>query len=319
MKAKIKKLIAVLLLVALLIPSVAFATDSKGSLTAVFADKDCIGEPVEFAIYRIAVENNQLLAPFKDYPVEIDMTNSGKWLDVAETLKGLVRRDALTPSFKATMGSNGTFMVPDMPHGTYLVVGSDFTKENTKYEVQPFLIPVPCLGYQDAAAVVKVKKTEIPETKTVIRKVLKVWNDNGSRKRPDSIAVDLLQDGFVYDTVELSKDNNWRYTWSDLPAGHEWLVVEDVPSGYTTSTRLDGITFVIRNKLKTPTYHRDPPPEDDRDPCPVPKPTPTPGRFPQSGVLWWPVALIAGAGCLCFIGSEIVPKNAEGEEDSHVD
>ena len=45
--------------------------------------------------------------------------------------------------------------------------------------------------------------------------VRKVWVDDGV-DRPDSITVQLLRDGEVYDKVELKQSNQWVYTWDDL-------------------------------------------------------------------------------------------------------
>lgn len=70
------------------------------------------------------------------------------------------------------------------------------------------------------------------EGDTIERKVLKVWRDDGNEeKRPEQIVVQLLRDGEVYDTVTLSNDNNWRYTWPELSADHHWA------GGRTPDTR----------------------------------------------------------------------------------
>lgn len=53
------------------------------------------------------------------------------------------------------------------------------------------------------------------------RTALKIWDDedNKSGKRPESIEVQLMQDGIPYgETVELSEDNDWYYTWDYLSA-----------------------------------------------------------------------------------------------------
>lgn len=60
--------------------------------------------------------------------------------------------------------------------------------------------------------------------------------------------VQLLRDGEVYDTVTLSSDNNWRYTWPELSADHHWQVVEHrTPEDYTVLIEREGITFVMTN------------------------------------------------------------------------
>src|SRR5690606_28185814 len=49
----------------------------------------------------------------------------------------------------------------------------------------------------------RVGKTEVYGTKT--------WKDDNSEDRPDSIKVNLLQNGTVIDTVEVTPENNWTY------------------------------------------------------------------------------------------------------------
>lgn len=61
----------------------------------------------------------------------------------------------------------------------------------------------------------------------VERKVQKVWKDDGKEdKRPKQISVQLLENGTIVDTVVLSKENNWEYTWENLDGGSRWQVTE---------------------------------------------------------------------------------------------
>ena len=62
-----------------------------------------------------------------------------------------------------------------------------------------------------------------------------MWKDNGNQsKRPEMVLVQLLENGAVVDTVALSEENNWEYTWEGLDASSRWQVAEtNVPDGYT--------------------------------------------------------------------------------------
>ncbi|PHC61553.1 cell wall anchor protein, partial [Bacillus toyonensis] len=51
-------------------------------------------------------------------------------------------------------------------------------------------------------------KTSVSGTKT--------WNDNNATDRPSSIQVDLLQNGNVIQTKEVTAANGWNYTFADL-------------------------------------------------------------------------------------------------------
>ena len=46
-----------------------------------------------------------------------------------------------------------------------------------------------------------------PDGGTVRRQVLKVWEDDGTEARPESVTVQLLRNGEVYETVTLSEEN----------------------------------------------------------------------------------------------------------------
>lgn len=163
-------------------------------------------------------------------------------------------------------------------------------------------------------------------------RVLKVWEDdnNAAGVRPDSVTVDLLSNGKVYDTVELSAGSNWRYTWTGLDETAQWQVVEREQTNYTVSVATNGVTQVITNTYSTNITDDEPPLVDLGDPdvpldpgfpdTPVypgdptvptdpgiPGGTPAPGEdipeedvplemLPQTGLLWWPVPIMAVLG-----------------------
>ncbi|MGN0710027.1 MAG: Cna B-type domain-containing protein, partial [Anaerovoracaceae bacterium] len=86
-------------------------------------------------------------------------------------------------------------------------------------------------------------------------KVKKVWDDadNADSIRPDSVTVSLYADGKKVEDRDavLSADNDWTYTWKNLPQEDgskdiEYTVKEEkVPAGYTaevTGSEKDGFT-----------------------------------------------------------------------------
>ena len=122
-----------------------------------------------------------------------------------------------------------------------------------------------------------------PTDDTVTRTVLKIWNDKGyESKRPRSVQVTLLKNGAVYDTQTLDDTNGWQYVWEKLPRYDEsgieisWTVREASVSGYKSSVRQKDCTFVLTN-------------------------TPDEPKLPQTGVLWWPVPVLAVIGLVFLI------------------
>ena len=82
--------------------------------------------------------------------------------------------------------------------------------------------------------------------------VSSVWlNPKDFKKQPTSIAVVLYRDGKAYETVTLSKNNNWSYKWSDLYENHKWTIDEpNVPKDYSKKVTHVGNAWVITNAHK---------------------------------------------------------------------
>ncbi len=130
-----------------------------------------------------------------------------------------------------------------------------------------------------------------PEDKKVSYTAKKVWDDKGyESKRPKSVEVQLLKDGKQYDKQTLNEANGWTYTWNDLDASATWEVKEAaVPAGYDVKTIQDGTTVTVNNSYN---------PESKTTPGGS---TSTKGKLPQTGMLWWPVPVLACAGLLLIL------------------
>lgn len=85
-------------------------------------------------------------------------------------------------------------------------------------------------------------------------KVTKQWNDanNAYSTRPDTIWVNLMQDGVIYQSAEVTKDN-WTHTWTNLPAyptdgtgvAYTYTVSEIPVPGYTSTVAGNTITNAL--------------------------------------------------------------------------
>lgn len=304
MKNKTGRLLALILgfvLVMTIFPIRTFArelveTDRKCTLTLKYDLRN-----IKFSLYKVAVINASgelsLTGAFADYQVSLEQDQEG-WQALAETLEAYVLRDNIAPTATETTNSGGEAVFNDLAVGLYLVLGEEGALAGITVTPQPFLICLPNLYDEsepwvyDVTADVKYSYRHVDEEDgKVKRKVLKVWDDgNRKDKRPESIAVQLLCDGEVFDTVILDESNNWSYTWTDLSDKHIWRVVEkEVPEGYTVIAEQRGITFVITNSTSgTPPYK---PPEE-------------PKELPQTGMLWWPVGILSACGIgLILIGA----------------
>ncbi|WP_131800773.1 Cna B-type domain-containing protein, partial [Bacillus mycoides] len=110
-----------------------------------------------------------------------------------------------------------------------------------KYEVKE----QPVDGYQSEVKGYDITNTKVGETKV---EGTKTWNDNNATDRPNMIKVDLLQNGKVVDTKEVTAATNWKYTFESLQAydtngvAYEYKVKEQPVDGYKSEVNGNDIT-----------------------------------------------------------------------------
>ena len=86
---------------------------------------------------------------------------------------------------------------------------------------------------------------------------VKQWNTI-SETHPDSVTVNLLKDGEVYDTVVLNEENDWQNAWNRLSDEFTWTVEEvEVPEGYEVSYATEGEVTTITNTELPPEHYYD--------------------------------------------------------------
>ena len=108
------------------------------------------------------------------------------------------------------------------------------------------------IANDDNVATIKPAKTQKPhEGVPAEYTVVKHWSGDSATSRPKSIEVELYQDGNLEETVTLSADNDWSYSWTDEDGEGKWTCVEkNVPTGYKSSvtTAEEGTKFIVTNK-----------------------------------------------------------------------
>ena len=145
----------------------------------------------------------------------------------------------------------------DLSPGLYFVLSAVLISDTSMIRTTPHFVSLPLYSIGDGTGewlydvmILPKYRVDTPSVpgETVSRNVLKVWSDDGHEdERPESVVVDLLRDGKVYDTATLSAENKWRYTWT-LPAGFSYSVVEgNVPEGYESTVTRSGSMFTITN------------------------------------------------------------------------
>ncbi len=230
-------------------------TSAKADLTIILTPDGVPVKGAEFKLYRIADISRSgkvtLTPPFSEYSIIFKTHDAASLRSLALTMKGYVLSNNITPDYTGVTDSNGKIKFSNIPLGMYLVVGSPIAVGNKLHVPEAFIVTLPAEAENENweyDVSVRTKTFMGAPGQRVNLRVLKVWNDNGDvTARPQKVTIELYLGNRLYDTVELSKENNWHHTWYDL-VGLDWSIVEkDVPSGYKVSVERDGTSFIVTN------------------------------------------------------------------------
>jgi hypothetical protein len=313
---------------------------SRNRSISLTIESSCDGEPVaneEFELYEFAHYDNEgsliISDDFKDYDVDFFNMTEENWQDLVEILTAYAARDDIEPQCVGETDDRGILVFTEegsaLTDAVYLVVGQTVDDENTRYTCEPFFVSLPRTEngdyIYDEVVYPKLFPDAIPETTEI--KVLKVWDDKGSTsKRPESIEVQLLADGKIYETQTLNKDNNWRYSWNNLDGSVNWSVVEkDVPSGYTVILNDTDGTFTLTNTAKlTNTQTTNEFSDSNKSPnsttstnlATEKSTSANTEKLPRTGLYWMPVVILLFAGITFIVLGFIKNNNGEIKYES---
>ena len=136
------------------------------------------------------------------------------------------------------------------------------------------------------------------------RTVLKTWDiGDPNVVLPDEVRVHLFQDGMWYAEGILNAANEWQCEFKDLPLGHYWSLSEVPVDGYESeivslNNHFHLINhYILEVPVEEPEYINQ---QDNHDTMPPSMPVEDVPLLPQTGLYWWPVALLGCGGMLCF-------------------
>ena len=296
------KLCGALLSLLLLLPLGVFAAEinpeAACSLTLHYTQEQ-VGFPgLEIRIYRVAEAMEdwtfEKLEPYSGWPVNIHgITSQAEWQTVADTLTAYIAAEGTAPYRTGITDEKGTVAFAELETGLYLVAGATAENEQGIWSFNRFMVYLPTpQGSEYLYDVEALPKCTgfTPAPEGTEYKVLKLWQDEGyEHLRPQSVTVDILLDGQVWETAILSPENDWSYTWKAPQGGGQWTVVErDIPEDYWVTVSEKDQTFVITNSYME--YNPDDPGGgNDPEPPIIP---PTGDTFPLW--LWITVMCISG-------------------------
>lgn len=243
------------------------------SLTLTYKEGDTVLPQTTFNLYKVATIDEQLQFKLtntfgdegkKDIFNKINERDFNDWSTLASTIGGYLGGAS---SVTERSDADGVLSFTGLETGLYYLTGevTGGAPGTYRYTPTPVMLVLPSWNSADwdfsAEGMGKFRQeyVQVPvvPTPTVSRRVLKVWNDAGyENRRPESVQVQLIGDGEVYDTATLSAANNWATQWDELDANVNWQVAEVLNSTrYTPSIVRDdttGITFVITNTYNRP-------------------------------------------------------------------
>ena len=198
-----------------------------------------------------------LTSSFDDSGLVLNGIQSVKeWNVIRSTLEIYILANHIKPDFTTVTDSAGQACFEALNPGVYLAATEHVMQDNWTYIFDSALVALPGLGmdglwqYQVA---VNSKSKVIPPMDTdeeIAFKVTKLWKGDTGTDRPQNIEVEIFCNGAIYQTVILSEENCWTYSWKAKEDGASWKVVErNIPSGYTMTVEERGTSFVLTNTL----------------------------------------------------------------------
>lgn len=228
--------------------------NQKGSIQITLYEKNDNEkiEGAELTIYKVAdareKDHNLVFEYVKELegcPVSLEDLESAT---VSSEIEKCIPSD-MTGIVKVT-DSDGSVKYEDLDLGLYLVKQTNKVEGFSK--IDSFLVMIPKVI--DNKWVYDVEATPKTDIIRVINiDVKKVWNTSTSNTNhtiniPKSITVELLLNDEVIDTITLSKENDWKYTWIDLEKSDMYTVREkNVPKGYTVTYQKEDNSFIVTN------------------------------------------------------------------------
>ena len=218
----------------------------------------------------------------------------GEWDVIRSTLETHILANDVAADINGITDAEGKASFDALKPGLYLEITDRVTQDNMTYVFDSALIALPGLdtdGLWQYQVEVTSKSQIIPpseDDEEIEYKVLKLWKgDNGTAARPTTIEVEIFRNGTSYQTVTLSEDDRWTYTWSAKDDGSDWKVVErNIPTGYTMTIEERETSFTLTN-----TYNLDVPGDPD-----------SPQTGDTSNIMLWFILMIISGSMLIVLG-----------------
>lgn len=218
----------------------------KGTITITLINDDTnLVEGANIKIYKLAdaYSNNNNLDFSYNSNLEECKNNIKDNNFNEETLNCIYNSNLITK--EAITDNQGYTSFNNLDLGLYFIEQTN--KVDGYSKIDPFLIYMP--KFEDNKWTYEINATpKVDIIRLFDLTVKKEWNVSSDSDTPNEVTVELLKDEVLIETVTLSKENNWEYTWEQIEVSDEYNVREiNVPEGYTPTYKKIENTFIITN------------------------------------------------------------------------
>lgn len=246
-----------------------FALDNllNGEIQFNYTHNDNPLDDVDVRVYQVAelLDDGTYAMTQEFADIEMDFYQlevMSYWINLKNEIEHHVDYKMITPDYEFVTDDAGNYNLDDLDLGLYYITAEYEDDGLYAYYSEPLLIFVGQFDddldkwVYEFTIIPKISVVSLNNPATIT--VNKTWeNINNETVIPNSIEVELYCNGEVVDTVTLSEENSWSYTWENIDIHQVWAVYEKTTlTDFEVSYDRDYFTFEIIN-----TYIEDTPQE----------------------------------------------------------
>ena len=249
MKRKVNYLFITIILFISLITNVKANTidlSKKGSISVTLKEKseNVLIDGAEITIYHIGdasiKDNNLVFNKREELTCDVSLDNLKDTKLVSDIAKCI--NDNIIKYVGTT--DNGKVTYNNLNQGLYLVTQTKSTEGYS--DIDSFLVAIPKV--EDNKWIYNINALPKVDIYKVIDLVVeKKWNTI-SKNIPKYVNIELYKGEELIDTIELSEENNWTYTFEGIEKSDKYTIKEiNIPKGFTPSYKVNEYIFTVTN------------------------------------------------------------------------
>lgn len=236
------------------------SVEENCSLTVCYGYDGTVFSDLPVNLYKVADVSEDfqytLTAPFQASALTLNgVSSNSEWNMIRSSLEAYILANRTQPHRNAVTGQTGEVFFDTLVPGLYLAIPENDTENPPYVFFDSALIALPGLdenGFWQYQVAVNSKAEILPpidSDELIEYKILKLWRGDGNDPhRPEKIEVEIFRNKSSYETVILSEENHWSYSWTVKDDNADWMVVErNIPSGYAATLEKRSTAFILTN------------------------------------------------------------------------